>query len=58
MEFFSLYDIREILGQGRFGDVTRCVDKVTRVAYAMKEKQYTNDAQKARIQQQIKVGIS
>ena len=55
MEFVCQYDVREILGQGSFSEVKRCVDKRTRQAFAVKEMTYDTEEQRERIEQQIQV---
>lgn len=55
MEFVCQYDVREILGQGSFSEVKRCVDKRTRLAFAVKEMSYNTNEQKEKIEQEIEV---
>ena len=55
MEFVCQYDVREILGQGSFTEVKRCIDKRTRQAFAVKEMAYNTVEQKDKIEQEIRV---
>jgi len=55
MEFVCQYDVREILGQGSFCEVKRCIDKRTRQAFAVKEMIYGTDEQRERIEQEIEI---
>ena len=55
MEFLCQYDVRDILGQGSFSEVKRCIDKRTRQAFAVKEMAYDTDEQRDRIDQEIQV---
>ena len=55
MEFVCQFDVREILGQGSFCEVKRCIDKRTRRAFAAKELIYDTDEQRERIEQEIEV---
>lgn len=57
MEFVCQYDVREILGQGSFSEVKRCIDKRTRQAFAVKELNYGTDEQRERIDQEIEVSL-
>ena len=57
MEFVCQYDVREILGQGSFSEVKRCIDKRTRQAFAVKEMSYDRDEQRERIDQEIQVSL-
>lgn len=57
MEFVCQYDVREILGQGSFSEVKRCIDKRTRQAFAVKEMAYETDEQRERIDQEIQVSL-
>lgn len=57
MEFVCQYDVREILGQGSFCEVKRCIDKRTRQAFAVKEMIYGTDEQRERIEQEIEVSV-
>ena len=58
MEFLCQFEVREILGQGSFSEVKRCVDKRTRQAFAVKEMPYSTDEQRERIEQEIQVWCS
>lgn len=53
MEFVCQFDVREILGQGSFCEVKRCIDKRTRQAFAVKEMIYDTDELRERIEQEI-----
>ena len=55
MEFVCQYDVRDILGQGSFSEVKRCIDKRTRQAFAVKEITYNTDEQREKIEQEIQV---
>lgn len=55
MEFVCQYDVREILGQGSFTEVKRCIDKRTRQAFAVKEMAYNTVEQKDKIEQEIRI---
>ena len=55
MEFMCQFDVREILGQGCFSQVQRCIDKRTRQAFAVKEMTHNTDEQRERIEQEIEV---
>lgn len=55
MEFVCQYDVRDILGQGSFSEVKRCIDKRTRQAFAVKEMSYDTEEQRERIEQEIEV---
>ena len=57
MEFVCQFDVREILGQGSFSEVKRCIDKRTRQAFAVKEITCDTEEQKERIEQEIQVSI-
>lgn len=50
-----MYEVRDTLGQGKFGDVKRVVDKRTRMVYAMKERSYETENQRLRTQEEIEV---
>ena len=58
MEFVCQFDVREILGQGSFCEVKRCIDKRTRQAFAVKEMIYDTDELRERIEQEIEVSVS
>lgn len=58
MEFVCQYDVREILGQGSFSEVKKCIDKRTRQAFAVKERVYNTDEQKERIETEIQVRLN
>lgn len=55
MEFVCQYDVREILGQGSFSEVKRCIDKRTRQAFAVKEMAYDTAERRDKIELEIKV---
>lgn len=55
MEFVCQFDVREILGQGSFCEVKRCIDKRTRQAFAVKEMIYDTDELRERIEQEIEI---
>ena len=55
MEFVCQYDVREILGQGSFSEVKRCIDKRTRQAFAVKEIAYDTAKRRDKIEEEIKV---
>lgn len=55
MEFVCQFDVREILGQGSFSEVKRCIDKRTRQAFAVKEVSYDTQEQRERIEQEVEV---
>lgn len=55
MEFVCQYDVREILGQGSFSEVKRCIDKRTRQAFAVKEIAFDTAKRRDEIEQEIKV---
>lgn len=55
MEFVCQYDVREILGQGSFSEVKRCIDKRTRQAFAVKEIAYDTAKRRDEIEQEIKI---
>lgn len=55
MEFVCQFDVREILGQGSFSEVKRCIDKRTRQAFAVKEITCDTEEQKERIEQEIQI---
>lgn len=57
MEFVCQFDVREILGQGSFCEVKRCIDKRTRQAFAVKEMIYDTDELRERIEQEIEVSV-
>ena len=57
MEFLCQFDVREILGQGSFCEVKRCIDKRTRQAFAVKEMNYDTEEQRERIEQEIEVSL-
>lgn len=57
MEFVCQYDVREILGQGSFSEVKRCIDKRTRQAFAVKEIAYDTAKRRDKIEQEIKVSL-
>ena len=57
MEFVCQFDVREILGQGSFCEVKRCIDKRTRQAFAVKEMTYDTDELRERIEQEIEVSV-
>jgi len=57
MEFLCQFDVREILGQGSFCEVKRCIDKRTRQAFAVKEMNYDTEEQRGRIEQEIEVSL-
>lgn len=57
MEFVCQFDVREILGQGSFCEVKRCLDKRTRQAFAVKEMSYATEEQRERIEQEIEVSL-
>ena len=57
MEFVCQFDVREILGQGSFCEVKRCIDKRTRQAFAVKEMIYDTEEQRERIEQEIEVSL-
>ena len=58
MEFVCQFDVREILGQGSFCEVKRCIDKRTRQVFAVKEMIYDTDELRERIEQEIEVSVS
>ena len=55
MEFVCQFDVREILGQGSFSEVKRCIDKRTRQTFAVKEVSYDTQEQRERIEQEVEV---
>ena len=57
MEFLCQFDVREILGQGSFCEVKRCIDKRTRQAFAVKEMTFDTEEQRDRIEQEIEVSL-
>lgn len=57
MEFVCQFDVREILGQGSFSEMKRCIDKRTRQAFAVKEISCDTQEQRERIEHEIEVSI-
>ena len=57
MEFVCQFDVREILGQGSFSEIKRCIDKRTRQAFAVKEISFDTQEQRERIEHEIEVSI-
>ena len=57
MEFVCQFDVREILGQGSFCEVKRCIDKRTRQAFAVREMIYDTEEQRERIEQEVQVSL-
>lgn len=57
MEFVCQYDVREILGQGSFYEVKRCIDKRTRQTFAVKEMSYDTEEKREKIEQEVEVSL-
>ena len=55
MEFLCNFDVREILGKGRCSEIKRCIDKRTKIDYAVKEICYQNMKEKTTVTTEAEV---